>query len=72
MLMGGAVIPADIITIQNWLVATNDVIEVPVPGKQGFFYLMSKPAVPSDKGGVPFRPTPRLMSGKKNNGLFGI
>ena len=64
MLMGGAVIPADIITIQNWLVATKGVIEVPAPGKQGFFYLMSKPAVPSDKGGVPFQSTSRLMSGK--------
>ena len=50
---------------EGWGVATNGVIEVPAPGKQGFFYLMSKPAVPSDKGGVPFQPTPRLMSGEK-------
>ena len=49
---------------EGWGVATNGVIEVPAGGKQGFFYLMSKPAVPSDKGGVPFQPTPRLMSGK--------
>ena len=51
-------------TIEGWGFATNDVIVVPAPDKQGFFYLMSKPAVPSDKGGVPFQPTPRLMSGK--------
>ena len=36
----------------GWGVATNGVIEVPVPGKQGFFYLMSKPAAPSDRGGA--------------------
>ena len=33
---------------EGWGVATNGVIEVPAPGKQGFFYLMSKPAAPSD------------------------
>ena len=37
---------------------------VPAPGKQGFFYLMSRPSTPSDKSGVPFKPTPRLMSVK--------
>ena len=38
---------------EGWGVATNDVIVVPAEGKQGFFYLMSKPAVPSDKPIVP-------------------
>ena len=33
---------------EGWGVATNGVIVVPAPGKQGFFYLRSKPAVPSD------------------------
>lgn len=36
---------SDAVTNQNWSVATNGVIVVPAPGKQGFFYLMSKPAV---------------------------
>ena len=36
------------VTNQNWSVATNGVITVPAPGKQGFFYLMSKPSAPSD------------------------
>ena len=35
---------------EGWGVATNGVIEVPAPGKQGFFYLMSKPGVPTDRG----------------------
>lgn len=30
---------------EGWGVATNGVITVPAPGKQGFFYLKSKPAV---------------------------
>lgn len=30
---------------EGWGIATNGVIEVPAEGKQGFFYLMSKPAV---------------------------
>ena len=30
--------------IRNWPVATNGVIEVPAPGRQGFFYLLSRPA----------------------------
>ena len=38
---------------EGWGVATNGVIVVPAPGKQGFFYLMSKPAAPSDGGGAP-------------------
>ena len=46
---------SDAVTNQNWSVATNGVIVVPAPGKQGFFYLMSKPAVPSNK---PFVPPP--------------
>lgn len=33
---------------EGWGVATNGVIEVPAEGKSGFFYLMSKPSVPSD------------------------
>ena len=33
---------------EGWGVATNGVIVVPAEGKQGFFYLMSKPAAPSD------------------------
>ena len=44
---------SDAVTNQNWSVATNGVIVVPAPGKQGFFYLMSKPAVPSNKPIVP-------------------
>ena len=40
-----SVYTSDTITNQNWSVATNGVIEVPAEGKQGFFYLMSKPAV---------------------------
>ena len=43
-----SVYTSDTLTNQNWSVATNGVIEVPAPGKQGFFYLMSKPAAPSD------------------------
>ena len=50
-----SVYTSDAITNQNWSVATNGVIEVPAPGKQGFFYLMSKPSVPSNK---PFVPPP--------------
>ena len=38
---------------EGWGVATNGVIEVPVGGKQGFFYLMSKSAVPSNRSGRP-------------------
>ena len=37
---------------EGWGVATNGVIVVPAPGKQGFFYLMSKPAVPSERMGT--------------------
>ena len=43
-----SVYTSDTVTNQNWSVATNGVIEVPAPGKQGFFYLMSKPAAPSN------------------------
>ena len=39
---------------EGWGVATNGVIEVPAPGKQGFFYLMTKPASPSDAIHAPF------------------
>ena len=39
---------------EGWGIATNGVIEVPAPGKQGFFYLMSKPAAPSDAIHAPF------------------
>ena len=35
-------------TDEGWGVATNGVIEVPAEGKSGFFYLMSKPAQPSN------------------------
>ena len=38
---------------EGWGVATNGVIVVPAPGKQGFFYLMSKPAAPSDANLAP-------------------
>ena len=38
---------------EGWGVATNGVIVVPAPGQQGFFYLMSKPGVPSNKPIVP-------------------
>lgn len=48
-----SVYTSDTITNQNWSVATNGVIEVPAEGKQGFFYLMSKPSVPSNKPIVP-------------------
>ena len=37
---------------EGWGVATNGVIEVPAEGKSGFFYLMSKPSVPSDHHGI--------------------
>ena len=37
---------------EGWGFATNGVIEVSAPGKQGFSYLMLKPAVPSDRGGT--------------------
>lgn len=47
-LLGASVYTSDTLTNQNWSVATNGVIEVPAPGKQGFFYLMSKPAAPAD------------------------
>ena len=39
-----SVYTSDTLTNENWSVATNGVIEVPAPGRQGFFYLMSKPA----------------------------
>ena len=51
--LGVSVYTSDTITNQNWSVATNGVIEVPAEGKQGFFYLISKPAVPSNKPIVP-------------------
>ena len=47
-----SVYTSDTLTNQNWSVATNGVIEVPAEGKQGFFYLMSKPGVPTDRGGA--------------------
>ena len=34
---------------EGWGVATNNVIVVPAEGKQGFFYLISKPFIPSDE-----------------------
>ena len=37
----------------GWGVATNGVIEVPAPGKQGFFILKSKPAAVSNRSGRP-------------------
>ena len=37
-----SVFTSDTVTNQNWSVATNGVIEVPAPGKQGFFILQSK------------------------------
>ena len=39
-----SVYTSDTLTNQNWSVATNGVIEVPAPGRKGFFYLQSKPA----------------------------
>ena len=39
-----SVYTSDTITDPNWSVATNGVIEVPAPGRKGFFYLQSKPA----------------------------
>ena len=48
-----SVYTSDTLTNQNWSVATNGVIEVPAGGKQGFFYLMSKPAAPSNRSGRP-------------------
>mgnify|MGYP003328220283 CR=1 FL=1 len=38
---------------EGWGVATNGVITVPAEGKSGFFYLKSRPAVPSD---APYSP----------------
>ena len=32
---------------EGWGIATNGIITVPAEGKRGFFYLMSKPALPS-------------------------
>ena len=43
-----SVYTSDTVTNQNWSVATNGVIEVPASGKQGFFYLMSKPSAQSN------------------------
>ncbi len=43
-LLDVSVYTADTIENPNWSVATNGVITVPAEGKQGFFYLMSKPA----------------------------
>ena len=38
---------------EGWSVATNGVIEVPAPGKRGFFILKSKPAAVSNRSGRP-------------------
>ena len=38
---------------EGWGVATNGVIEVHAEGKQGFFYLMSKPSAPSNASHAP-------------------
>ena len=46
-LLGVSVYTSNTLTNQNWSVATNGVIEVPAEGKSGFFYLLSKPAVPA-------------------------
>ena len=43
-LLDVSVYTSDTLTNENWSVATNGVIEVPAPGKQGFFILKSKPA----------------------------
>ena len=43
-LLDVSVYTSDALTNENWSVATNGVIEVPAPGKQGFFILKSKPA----------------------------
>ena len=42
--LGVAVLTSDTVTNRNWSVATNGVIEVPAPGKAGFFILQSKAA----------------------------
>ena len=47
-LLDVSVYTSDTITNENWSVATNGVIVVPAPWKQGFFILKSKAAVPSD------------------------
>ena len=41
-LLDVSVYTSDTLTNENWSVATNGVIEVPAPGKQGFFILKSK------------------------------
>ncbi len=46
-LLDVSVYTTDTIENPNWSVATNGVITVPAEGKQGFFYLMSKPAASS-------------------------
>ena len=51
--LGVSVYTSDTITNENWSVATNGVIEVPAPGKQGFFILKSKPAAVSNRSGRP-------------------
>ena len=58
--LGVSVYTSDTITNQNWSVATNGVIEVPAEGKQGFFYLMSRPAAPSDAAHALPAPFPAL------------
>ena len=40
--LGVSVWTSDTVTNETWSVATNGVIEVPAPGKSGFFYLKSK------------------------------
>ena len=52
-LLGVSVYTSDAITNENWSVATNGVIEVPAPGKQGFFILKSKPSAPTDAPHAP-------------------
>ena len=46
--LGVSVYTSDTLANPDWSVATNGIIEVPAEGKSGFFYLLSKPAMPSD------------------------
>ena len=52
-LLDVSVYTSNTLTNENWSVATNGVIEVLAPGKQGFFILKSKAAAVSNRSGRP-------------------
>ena len=52
-LLDVSVYTSNTLTNENWSVATNGVIEVLAPGKQGFFILKSKASAVSNRSGRP-------------------